>query len=399
MISRASPRFLRALACASAFAFSGSQALMIALYPLLAETLGLHLSTLIASFGMGSFLFIFAGPYWARKSDRFGRGRILAVGLLGLAVSLALTAVPASAPFSSGGINLALLLMSRAVYGLVASSLSPVAQSLQADLAGDEGAAKGMILHSMSLSLGRVVGLALIVGFHSSSSSLLWAAAAVASVVLIAALMSPTPEQSLAVSTVIPSWRQGLVSSRGILALAFIFTTFVELLNSSLAGSVKMIFDLSSLSSAGLTARLLLMASLGIFAVQALARVFAKAEFRWGLLIGAGSLLAGAVVFAAASTLPQLWTAIGFFVVGIGLLPPFYLTALRAQGEKDSYGQRAGLAGSAQTLGFVAGAMAAALLFRFPGLQIGPGLIFLSLVLVLLSYRQTSRTMSPVEAS
>lgn len=399
MSTSAASRFLRSLACVSAFAFSGSQALMIALYPLMAETLGLPLSTLIASFGLGSFLFLFAGPYWARQSDRFGRSRILALGLLGLAVSLALMGALTSAPFASAGINLAVLLSSRAIYGLIASSLSPVAQALQADLAGEDRAAKGMILHSMSLSAGRVVGLALIVGFHAFSSSLLVAAAVFVALVLLAALASPRTEQKITVVTQLPSWREGALSARWILAIAFVFTTFVELLNSSMAASVKMIFDLSSLSAADLTARLLLIASLGIFAVQALARVFAKADFKAGLMLGAAGLLIGALVFASASTLPQLGLAIGFFVVGIGLLPPFYLTALRAQGEKDSYGQRAGLAGSAQTLGLTFGAMTAAALFRFPSLQIGPGLIALSLVLLLLSYRQTQRTRATVEAA
>ena len=60
--------------------------------PYIAEETGVVTSNIIAAIGVGSFIFSFMGPFWATKSDRLGRKRVLSFGMFGMALSFMLLA-------------------------------------------------------------------------------------------------------------------------------------------------------------------------------------------------------------------------------------------------------------------------------------------------------------------
>lgn len=378
------PRQLRTLASLSAFCFSGAQSLTVALYPLLAERLGLSLASLIASFSLGSFLFVFGSPFWAQKSDRIGRLRVLTYGLGALFASFALLSALVWNPFATSELNLIVLVASRLVYGLVASAIAPVSQALQADLAEESSSAKAMLLHTLSLNIGRVVGVSFVLVFAGQMAAILPSFLALIALVFLSVVISTRLSNRVTLMRA-PAERAPIdfANLKWVLAIAFVFSAFAEAMNSSLGGNLKHFFSLDAQATSQLAARLLLFASLGIVAVQILTRFFSKLPLRAGLGIGVGALILGSAVFAGLDSHAELWIAMSLFVIGAGLVPPFYLSLLRRNCPASQYGARAGWVGSAHTVGFALGGGLAALVFRTGLPQTGGLLILISVVLSL----------------
>lgn len=410
----------------NAFIFSGAQVLLIALFPFLAHTLRLPLATVIASFSLGSFLFLFGSPYWSGKSDRIGRIKVLQQGLAALLISFALIVALLFWPSDSVAVNFTFLLLSRVIYGLVASSLAPVAQTLQADLAENinkrsisssaiqsktlsapqietdlvtqttnssspQPMTQAMLKHSLSLNLGRIAGLSLMVIFTEHIHTVLLIYLIFIGLSLVFTLLQKDHFQPQTLKTESDrNWKTDFFNLKFIFATALVFTCFVETLNSSLGGSLQAVFQLPPLTASSWTAQILLSATIGVAIVQIFARVFSRMKVSFGLLLGSLCLLTGALVFTLTRpSLPQaLWVAIGFFVIGIGLIPPFYLSALRRQNSnKANHGRQAGFIGLAHTLGYAFGSALAAASFYFGALQTGLILCGLSLILVLFSVK------------
>lgn len=349
------------LATLNAFTFSGSQILLVALFPFLADRLALPLSVVVGSFGLGSALFLVGSPFWAGKSDRFGRVPVLTVGALGLFLSLLL--VWGALSFAITGMAAAICLVaSRLLYGSFASAIPPVAQSLQADAAGTTPA-KGMLLHSWSLNVGRAFSLLLFVFLAQSPEILLLAFLLwILALSILNLVMSFRVPAAVAGSFAFPS-RPARFG--GIFAVAFIFACFAEALNSSLGGILQFQFGLTGLAASDLTARLLLACALGIVLFQTLIRPLAILSLPADALMGAGTfvLLAGGIILSSAATHFSLGLAVFCLALGFALLPPVYLAELGSAG--GDYGKRAGFVTMAHTAGYSAGAGLAALRFHW----------------------------------
>ncbi len=371
----------KVLVSLSAFVFSAAQVIWIALFPFLAEKLELSLSTVIASFGWGSFLFVFGSPYWAAKSDVHGCDKILSLGIAALLISFALLVFLVASPFDSAAKNFAFLLLSRTIYGLIASAIVPVAQAIQADMEDRDSVAKAMATHSISLGLGRVAGLTLLVFSLDERfvENLLFIVLAVlgGTFLLSVNLGRKLPSRPTAAgekAVLLRSWTAELGDIKYVVLIAFLFAAFVEAVNSSLAGRLQSLFQIDGLAAAQWSAKMLMAASVGIVLVQFLYRLLARREKRSlpvALVVGVAALFFGSVFFATAGAASQFYVAIALFVVGIGLIPPVYLSLLRANSGHSRGGRRAGIVGSAQTLGYAFGTGLSAVTFRSGTLDAG----------------------------
>lgn len=371
------------LASLNAFTFSGVQVLLIALFPFLAEKLGLSLSVVVGSFGLGSALFLVGTPFWSSQSDRLGRVPVLAAGSFGLFLSLfvlwgLLRYYPGAA------LALPLLMASRVVYGLLASAIPPVAQSLQADSAKNPAAA--MHLHSWSLNLGRAFALVAFIALGLNPETLL-----AGYLLWVAALLFLNLCFSFSGSHAPAATPAKLGEAKLIFAVAFSFACFVETLNSSLGGFLKHRFDLEGLDASALTARLLLACALGVVLIQALTRALRLFRLSpdWIMAVGTLALVAGGFCLAGAEQTQDLTLAVGALALGIGLLPPVYLAQI---GSGASYGKRAGLVGFAHTAGYAAGMGLAALRFQFSAIPLP--LLLTIIALAMLGFFFASRRAS-----
>ena len=109
--------------------FASTQILLFTLLPILSEKFSVSLSVIIGCFSLGSFLFLWGAPYWSSASDKIGRDQVMSVGLAGLAVSFFLIVVLVHFSLPMGGtLTLVYLLLSRLLYGSLASAITPVAQ-------------------------------------------------------------------------------------------------------------------------------------------------------------------------------------------------------------------------------------------------------------------------------
>lgn len=101
---------------------------------------------LASSFAISQFLF---SPFWGRLSDRYGRKPIIAISLLGLAVSFFSFALAK---------NLVFLFISRFFQGIFSAAGMPTAQAYVADVTKKEERTKALGRLGAAISLGFILG-------------------------------------------------------------------------------------------------------------------------------------------------------------------------------------------------------------------------------------------------
>ncbi|UYL07612.1 MFS transporter [Bdellovibrio sp. SKB1291214] len=390
---------LAILANLNTITFSALQILLFTLLPYLAETMHISLATVVATFSAGSFLFLWSSPYWAAKSDKTGRQPILIAGLAGLGISTVLLWSLTQWGAQMGAVVVTVILvLSRVIYGLLASAIIPVAQALQVDMSESKSAMKAMISNSMSLNIGRSLGpiYVLLSGGQNMdqvlAGFLLWIVLLIGANLWALRLQSPQMKTAAAQEAGASSWSLAFNRMRWVFLLAILFTSFIGILNSSLAVILKHSFSLSSQDSGVLMAKLLLVSSVIAVVTQFLGRMFFKNPWQGALVIGALTLLVGSVLLQVMNLESQLWTAIVFLSVGIALVPPCYLTLMTmVDPQHVGLGRKAGIVSAANTIGYAVGGAMAALtlkikLFSLETLLIA--LVVLMMVSIVVLYRQ-----------
>ena len=137
--------------------FSCVQILLYTTIPYIADTTLLQTATIIGSISVGSFIFAGMGPFWAAKSDTWGRKRVLSLGMLGMGFSfLLLSALFLFNQELSMTMKISMIYGSRVIYGLLASAVVPVSQAWQLDLIDTKDKMKVLTRNSMCLNVGRI---------------------------------------------------------------------------------------------------------------------------------------------------------------------------------------------------------------------------------------------------
>ncbi|MER9317409.1 MFS transporter [Mesorhizobium sp. M0659] len=147
---------LRRLAIAvSAIGFG--QSAFVSLVPLVMERLRLDTFAIGAATAVGAAAFLVGSPLWGRMGERLGHARLLR--LLGLAM-LAGQAVFAILLIAGTGaaLGIALLMLSRTVYGFAASGVMPTAQVWASRSVADDRRQAALGLLGAGVSMGRLAG-------------------------------------------------------------------------------------------------------------------------------------------------------------------------------------------------------------------------------------------------
>ncbi|WP_413557628.1 MFS transporter [Bdellovibrio sp. HCB209] len=390
---------LEVLANLNTITFSALQILLFTLLPYLAETMHVSLASVVATFSAGSFLFLWSSPYWAAKSDKVGRQPILLAGLLGLAVStLMLWSLTQWGEKLGATVVLGLLILSRVIYGVLASAIVPVAQALQVDLSESKSAMKAMISNSMSLNIGRSLGpiYVLLSGGQNMDRVLVgflfWILALMGLNIWALRVKAPQMKTAVTQESGVSAWGLAFNRMRWVFLLAVLFTSFIGILNSSLAVILKHSFSLSSEDSGLLMAKLLLVSAVIAVATQFVGRMFFKNPWQGALVLGALTLLVGSVLLYLMNAPAQLWMAIVFLSIGIALVPPCYLTLMTTVDPQHvGLGRKAGIVSAANTIGYAVGGVLAAItlkiqIFSLEILLIS--LVALMMISIAILYRQ-----------
>jgi MFS family permease len=352
--------------------FASTQILLFTLFPLLAEKLSLSLSSIVASFSFGTFLFLWGSPYWSSKSDSLGRDKVMSYGLTGLGISFAIIVALMHFPSAlSAQVTLGLLVLSRFIYGALASSIVPVAQLIRSEMGHEGEHVKNMFTHSLTLSLGRMLGPILLLVSATHVETLLLAVS-VWSFILLGLNVyfkseSKTHHHDIATP---PKWSEVGGEVIWPLLITILFTSYTGVLHSTLGGTLQEKFSLQSLEASTLMAKVLLGGSIVMAIVQLVGKFFVKNHLRPTLFLGLFSLCLGAILLTLMTLPIQLWVAIALISLGIALIHPSNL-ALVHQGSSHTLGKKVGLLSSGNTIGYALGGTLASIF-------LGLGINFLS---------------------
>ncbi len=142
---------------------AGNTALQSVL-PAIGRTLGVADSLIAAVFSVSALIWVFSAPFWARRSDRHGRRRMVLVGTAGFTISILLVGVILFIGLKGlVGPLVAVLavILSRMIFGIFGSAAPPAAQAMVVLTTPREQRTKALSLLSSAFGLGTLLGLSL----------------------------------------------------------------------------------------------------------------------------------------------------------------------------------------------------------------------------------------------
>lgn len=349
----------------STMTFASTQILLFTLAPVLSEKLQLSLSTLVGSFALGTFLFLWSGPYWTNRSDKLGREKVMIIGLIGLAASFILiTMLFYLSTKLSQKESLTYLLLSRIIYGVFASAIIPMAQLIRSEMTVATNQLRAMFSHSLSLSLGRTIGPLLLIICFGRIEILLLCLSVWCCILVLINYRESQHTQTIE-KRAIEKYRWSTVAQemKGTLLITILFTTYTGVLHSTLGETLKISFELKSSEASELMAWALVFSSLVMAIIQVIGKILAKNHLRKTLFIGLAGLSLGAIWINEMTQLTQLWPAIGLISLGIALIYPSNLALLHKKASNHLLSQKVGLLASGNIIGYVLGGSLASLFF------------------------------------
>lgn len=406
--------------------FTAAQMIVLGLIPFFSAKFSVTESEFIAAFSVGSFLFLFSGPFWGYVSDRGSRDLIISLGMFGL---LGATFLLTADVFSNGATQ---VWISRIVYGLFASSIVPVTQALLIEKNKDENSLKPLLSNSISLNLGRFLGplaLALFIFLSWNIDLILSVLTSLIGIFTLlqlrrayfslkkvsakaSALSTPIDSTASKTSSIAKDSQNFLTSGsqppdsrkagfiqgilqlpRGPLWVALMFSTYIGTVNTSLAGILLAEFKLEPTAAAQWMSVVLLGAALVAVLVQVALKKYLKNP-NVQLMIFASLLL----LIASSLLFVLTPTSLVFLVIllgaGLCIFPPCYL-ALLTKGQKQ-LGTSTSVVSIFATLGYTLGglllSLSLKLQFSVPALIVATALMLMISVIFLTMAPEKSLT-------
>ncbi len=142
---------------------AGNTALQSVL-PAIGRSLGVPDSAVGAAFSVSALVWVISAPYWARRSDRQGRRKMVLVGLFGFCSSVSLCGVFLAAGILGWIAPLTAFLCfiaARMLYGTFGAAAPPAAQAIVAAGTSREDRTRALTLLASAFGLGTILGPAL----------------------------------------------------------------------------------------------------------------------------------------------------------------------------------------------------------------------------------------------
>ena len=142
---------------------AGNTALQSVL-PALGRSLGVADRAVAAAFSVSALLWVVAAPFWANRSDRYGRRAMILLGVGGYVVSLTLCGLFLLAGINgwiSGAAAFGCFIGGRLIYGSLGAAAPPAVQALVAGETSREERTRALTLLASAFGLGTILGPAI----------------------------------------------------------------------------------------------------------------------------------------------------------------------------------------------------------------------------------------------
>ena len=377
------------------FLFSCVQMILYVTIPFISEVSGISIAHIAGSISIGSLCFAFTGPFWASMSDKWGRKKVLGIGMLGLGTSfLLLSSIFALNPHLELTTKIALIYISRFSYGLLASAIVPVSQAWQLDLSPNAERIKILTRNSMCLNLGRLCGPIIVLIKGVNFDHLIYVATFLIVTLAIVEILSTKEsnefnEGKMGTHKISVQFYKGLIKQSVLpIFLALIFTSFIGILHSTLGHHLKNVFNIRGETATLFMAKIVFAISIIGFLSQYIGQKLPKSKWKWILNTGATTLMIGAFLLNSADTFNKIWIAISILGVGLALVPPVYLSLIsKKHSNENIYGKQVGLASVAHSLGYALGAGIMALCLKFHLISITFAIVLVSIFTLMITVK------------
>ncbi|MDA0149568.1 MFS transporter [Vibrio sp. LaRot3] len=379
------------------------QSIIFSVLPPLGREIGIPDYQIALIFTLAAIAFMLSAPFWGKKSDQWGRKKLIVFGFLGYAISTALFGVFGDL----GRVGIisafsAFLFMTgaRLCYALLSSGVFPSVQAAMAESAPDEKRASVMASIQAAFGLGMIGGpaIASLLVIVSITLPLYVSGALAAIAALLVIRLVPNSK---------PAIREGeqvklLITDRRIFLM--LITGFVYFI--TLSGLLQLaafryqdLFFLEPSAAAAQSSIGFVFSALATIATQVM--IMGKLKLPASRMVQFGLAL-GAIAFAFMTQTQELWHVHGMFAlfgISIGLMTTGFNTSVTLAVSQQELGAVSGLAASAQAGGYIVGPLLAASLYQ---LQTESPFWLFAVVLAILTLIVTAagaRSSKPIQTS
>ena len=340
------------------FAATIANAAVFATLGLFGREVGLGEFEVGVIFASSGLLFCLTALSWGRLSDRFGRTRIIVLGLVATTLSLALFAgfYMARWPYAFLG-----LLAARMVYGLFAGGIQPAAIAWMVDATPRDERRAGIASVGAAASLGSVLGpalTALLVEFGLAWPVVAGGVVAALAAFAITGVAEAHRPAALAQATSAPVdglSGYALLSFVMVLGFGALQPTTAFYVQDRFGGETVAAIRIAGFAGASFATGAFLMQALGVRVMALAARDLMVLGFVICLAGVVGALMAGGAVMLIAA-----FAALG---VGYGLAQAGLMTEAARLGGEHGQGLVAGRLQAAMAAGWIAGALGGTALY------------------------------------
>jgi MFS family permease len=323
----------------------------------------LQISSIIAASSLAVFL---TSPRWGRLSDRWGRKKVLLIGVFGYTLGTLLFAYAFHLTLTAvliPTVGYYALLITRIMHASIMSAMMPSASAYMADITDISTRTKGMGAVGAAINLGNIIGPA--VGGLLATFSLLtplWFGAGLAFVTALFILFmlpeSPVPTTQLASQEKQKPKRQLSYFDRRIFPLVVVGVTMfmgMALVQQTLPFRFQDALNLTGVETAqtfGLAMGLSALASLSaqLFIMQR----FDLRPFQW-MRVTLPILIVAFTIMALSESQSGFMIAMCLQGAAMGLAGPAFMAGASMAVTAEEQGSVAGVAGSCGPLGFTIG--------------------------------------------
>lgn len=348
--------------------FGMGQTMLMALLPAAGRQIGLNeteIGSVVTASAVCAFL---SAPLWGRRSDRWGRKRVILIGHGAYAVTTTLFALGMELGLSGALMGWAAyfaLVIPRILFGIFAMAIHPGSGAYIADSSTPAERTNASAMLGAAMNIGTILGPAVgaLIAVYDLVAPLFLAAAISVGVTVTLAMRLPETERLPAAQV------SGRLSVRDPRILPFVILAFTVFLTAATTNQTAGFFIQDRLLLETRAAAQMVGISLAASAAASiLAQIFIVRRLRLSpmmlIRIGMPVALAAQVVLILGTNAYVLIAGYALFGGAMGMMTPGVMSGASLAVRPEEQGRLAGLIGAMPPLGFAVGPMLGAMLYQ-----------------------------------